>query len=112
MPAPIIFGLKPISLTARTMPTESGGYEQITKTSGLVACTARTIGAKSVVGRRIGAVVDDPQAGLLGVVARAVGGVAGELGVGRHDRDRLRLRILLHGEVDETLGERGLRIRA
>jgi hypothetical protein len=25
IPPPIIFGLKPISLTARTMPTESGG---------------------------------------------------------------------------------------
>ena len=31
------------------MPTESSGYEQITKMSGLAACTARTIGVKSVV---------------------------------------------------------------
>src|SRR5260370_35917741 len=49
MPAPIIFGLKPISLMALTMPTESGGYEQMIARSGLVAAMARTIGAKSVV---------------------------------------------------------------
>ena len=48
-PPPIIFGLKPISLIAFTMPTESGGYEQITTMSGFVAWMARTIGAKSVV---------------------------------------------------------------
>ncbi len=48
MAPPIIFGLKPISLTALTMPTESSGYEQITATmSGLAAWMARTIGAKS-----------------------------------------------------------------
>ena len=39
--------------------------------SGLVAWMARTIGVKSVVARRIGLVVDDLEAVLLGVLARA-----------------------------------------
>ena len=43
------FGLNPSSFTARTMPTESGGYEQTTTRSRLAAAIARTIGAKSVV---------------------------------------------------------------
>ncbi len=51
---PIAFGLNPSSFTARTMPTESGGYEQTTTRSGLAAAIARTIGAKSVDARRIG----------------------------------------------------------
>ena len=38
-----------LSLIAFTIPTESGGYEQITTMSGFVAWMARTIGEKSVV---------------------------------------------------------------
>ena len=61
--------------------------------------------------RRIAAVVDDAQAERLGVFARAVGGVARELLVGGDDRHRLRLRALLHRDVEEALGEGGLRVR-
>ncbi len=32
------------------MPTELGGYDAMKKRSGFSACTARTIGEKSVVG--------------------------------------------------------------
>jgi len=39
----------PISVAARTMPTESIGYEATRTMSGFVAATARTIGAKSSV---------------------------------------------------------------
>jgi hypothetical protein len=49
MAPPMAFGLKASSFTARTMPTESIGYEQTTTKSGRAAATARTIGLKSTV---------------------------------------------------------------
>ena len=36
--------LRPVSVAARTMPTESGGYDASSTASGLVAWMARTIG--------------------------------------------------------------------
>ena len=49
MPPPKILGWRPTSWAARSMPTESGGYEATNTTSGFVALIARTIGVKSVV---------------------------------------------------------------
>jgi hypothetical protein len=44
MPPPKILGCSPTSCAARSMPTESGGYEATNTTSGFVALIARTIG--------------------------------------------------------------------
>ena len=44
MPPPKSLGWSPTSCAARSMPTESGGYEATNTTSGLVALMARTIG--------------------------------------------------------------------
>ena len=41
--------LRPTSVAARTIPTESGGYDASRTTSGLVARMARTTGVKSTV---------------------------------------------------------------
>ena len=51
MPPPISFtdGPTPISCTARTMPTESFGYDITYTMSGLAARIARTIEEKSTV---------------------------------------------------------------
>ena len=56
-------------------------------------------------GRRIGAVVDDIDAGPLRVLARALGGLMLELGVGGDDGDRLRLRLLRRCQIEIALGE-------
>jgi hypothetical protein len=49
MPPPMIFtvGPTPSSFTARTIATDSGGYEQMNTMSGLAARTARMIDEKS-----------------------------------------------------------------
>ena len=111
MPPPNIFGLKPISLTARTMPTEFGRIGADDDDVGIGrldgAHDRREVGRR----RRIALVVDDLEAGRLGVLARAVGGVAREFLVGGDDRDGLRLRVLRHRDVEEALGEGGLRVR-
>ncbi len=73
--------------------------------SGLAACTARTIGVKSVVLRRIELVVDDGQAGRLGVVARAVGRVLAELGVDADQRHGLRLGLERRRDLEEARRE-------
>ena len=44
MPPPTILGCRPTSWIARSMLTESGGYEATNRMSGLVALMARTIG--------------------------------------------------------------------
>jgi hypothetical protein len=44
MPPPKSLGCSPTSRAARSMPTESGGYEATNTMSGLVALMARTIG--------------------------------------------------------------------
>ena len=71
MPPPKIRGLRPISLLARTMPTESGRIGGDKYDSGLVACDRvddrREVGGR----RRVGLVVDDLEPVLLGVVAGA-----------------------------------------
>src|SRR6266851_4291406 len=67
-------------------------------------------GAEIGLRRRIVAVVDDFQPGRLGVLVRAVGSVARELGIGPDDRHRLRLGVLGHRYVEEALGERRLRV--
>jgi hypothetical protein len=54
---------------------------------------------------RISAVIDDGKTGRLGVLARAFGGVDGELRIGRDDGDCSRLGVLRHGGVEEALGE-------
>ena len=52
--------------------------------------------------RRIVLVVDDLEAVFGGVLARAVGGGGGELGVGGEDRQGLRLWLLRGGELEEA----------
>ena len=49
MPPPKSFGWSPTSCAARSIPTESGGYEATKTISGFVALMARTIGVKSAV---------------------------------------------------------------
>jgi hypothetical protein len=44
MPPPKILGCSPTSSAARSIPTESGGYEATNTMSALVALMARTIG--------------------------------------------------------------------
>ena len=44
MPPPKSFGCSETSWAARSMPTESGGYDATKRTSGLTALMARTIG--------------------------------------------------------------------
>ena len=51
----------------------------MTTRSGLAAWIARTIGVKSVGRRRIGLVVDDLEAGLLGIFARAFAGIVARI---------------------------------
>ena len=60
--------------------------------------------------RRIALVVDDLEARGLGVLARAVGVVVRVFLVGVGDRDGLRLRVLRRREIEEALGEIGLRM--
>ena len=63
-------------------------------------------------GRRIGPVVNDVDAGPLGVHARAFGGLVLEFGIGGDDRHRLRLRVLRCGQVKIALGKDFHRIGA
>ena len=44
IPPPKILGCSPTSCEARTMPTESGGYEATNTMSGFTALIARAIG--------------------------------------------------------------------
>ena len=62
--------------------------------------------------RRIALVVDDLKARGLGVLTRALAGVAAELGVGHRERDRLRLGLLHFGHLEEATREGRLRRRA
>src|SRR5438093_10617972 len=102
MAPPIIFGLKPTSLTARTMPTESIGADD---NEIRIRLRNRPHHRREVGGCRwISAVIDDGEAGCLDILARAFAGIQAELRVGRHDRDSLRLRILPQRQVDEAFG--------
>ncbi len=58
--------------------------------------------------RRIVLVVEDFQAGSLGVFTRALAGVAPELGIGRRQRNALRLGILRERNLEKSIGESGL----
>jgi hypothetical protein len=71
---------------------------------------ARTIGVKSIV-RRVALVVEDLEAGILGVFARAFAGILSEFGVRVGQRDRLRLGILRFGHLEEAARESWLRGR-
>src|SRR5262249_61703188 len=105
MAPPIIFGLKPTSLTARAMPTEWGGWEQTTTRSGFVSAIARTTGTRSVV-------VDGYLRSYTTVrpAALAFSRAPSASPVGRHDRDCLRLRILPHRQVEKAFCEGWLRV--
>ena len=61
---------------------------------------------------RIALVVEDLEAGSLGVLARAFAGVLSKFGVRRRDRDRLRLWLLRFGHLEEAAREGWLRGRA
>ena len=62
--------------------------------------------------RRIFLVEHDLEAAdFLDALARAVGGVLGEFGVGRDDRDGLRPRLLRGGQLEEAVSEGFLRLR-
>jgi len=63
-------------------------------------------------GWRVGLIVDDFDAGGGGVVARSVGSIAGELGVGGDDCHRGRLGGLRQCHVKEPLGEGELGLRS
>ena len=69
---------------------------------------------RGVVGgvRRIGLVVDDLQPRRLGVPPRTLGGVARELGIGRDDRQRLRLGALRRRHLEEALRKGGAGVGA
>ena len=62
-------------------------------------------------GRRIFPVIDDLHIELLCVLARAVAGVVGELGILDHQRDRRWLWILLLGDLEDAFGEGRLGLR-
>src|SRR2546427_6762843 len=95
MPPPKILGCRPTSCAARSMPTESGGYDATNTMSALVGLDGpddrRVIDGAG----RVGPVVDGLEPELLDQLARADERVLRVLGVGADDRDGLRPRSLL-----------------
>ena len=105
MAPPIIFGLKPTSFTALSMPTE---FERIgADHDDIGICRLDRAHHRGEVGGRrwVSLVVNDLESVLLGIRSRTLARVVGELRVRRHQRRGLRFRVLHSSDLKEAVGK-------